>query len=135
MTTFVNDLTTRQWDLYDYLKKQEDYKHLRDIMVETGLYGDDYDNHSSSGSRALRKDIRALKRSGIIQTTILSTSKGIKLATREEYAAYSKRKWDAIGRVINLQKLQDKKAGLNNQTRIVFGHEKPVVEAFVEEVQ
>lgn len=129
--TFENDLTTRQWQLYDYLTEQSDFKNLSDIMDETGLYGESSDSHNSAGSRVLRKDIRAIKASEIVQTVLLSTYKGIKLATEEEYHEYSKRKWNAISKVINLQKLQDKKAGLHMQTRVTFGHEKDIIEAYV----
>lgn len=133
MRTFKNDLTNRQYKLYAYLKAQTEYKNLRDIMMETGLYGDVVDNiHNSSGARALRKDIRSLKESNIIQYVILSNKNGIKLATKEEYEEYSKRRWRAIERVIKLQKTQDKKAGLDGQVRLVFGQEKPVIEAFRE---
>lgn len=129
------ELSSRQWKLYSWLKKQKDYKTLRDVMIETGLYGDNHDVYNSSGGRALRKDITALRRSNVIQYTILgSTKKGIKIATKKEYIEYSKRKWQEIERKIKLQKIQDKKAGLDGQFRIVFGQEKPVIEAFREGV-
>lgn len=131
MTTFENDLTSRQYDLYDYLKKQDGYKHLSEIIADTGLYGDNIETHNSKGSRALRKDLRALKSSGIIQTTIIyNTSAGVKIATREEYNAFSKRKWSALVRAIDLQKTQDAKAGLDQQLRLVFNQEKGIIEAF-----
>lgn len=50
------ELSSRQWKLYSWLKKQKDYKTLRDIMIETGLYGDNHDVYNSSGGRALRKE-------------------------------------------------------------------------------
>ncbi|OPZ33910.1 MAG: hypothetical protein BWY97_00056 [Tenericutes bacterium ADurb.BinA124] len=131
MKTFENDLTSRQYDLYEYLKEQETYKHLSEIIAETGMYGNDTETHNSKGSRALRKDLRALKSSGIIQTTIISnTKKGVKIATKVEYQTHAKRKWNAIIRTINLQKLQDTKAGLDQQLRLVFNQEKGIIEAF-----
>lgn len=125
------ELTSRQWKLYSYLKKQKDYKKLAEIMKETNLYGEDYDMHNSAGSRILRRDIRALKASQVIQFVILSsTAKGIKIATRKEYEEYSARRWKAITRTIQLQKQQDKKAGLDGQVRLVFNQEKDVIEAY-----
>jgi hypothetical protein len=135
MKTFENDLTSRQYKLYQYLKSQTEFKHLKDIVIETGLYGElpESDINNSGSIRTLKKDIRALKRSGIIQTVIFScTSKGIKIASKKEYKEYSERKWKAIKNVIKLQNLQDKKAGLDNQTRFVFGSEKPIIEAYKE---
>ena len=132
---FKKELISRQWRLYDYLKEQDDYKHLKEIVEETGLYGElpETDINNSTAIRALKKDIRALKESGIIQTVILScTFKGVKIATKEEYEDYSKRVWAAINRRAKLQALQDKKAGLDGQYRLVFNKEKPMVEAFKE---
>lgn len=132
---FKKELISRQWRLYDYLKEQDDYKHLKEIVEETGLYGElpETDINNSTAIRALKKDIRALKESGIIQTVILScTFKGVKIATKEEYEDYSKRVWAAINRRAKLQALQDKKAGLDGQYRLVFNQEKPIIEAFKE---
>lgn len=132
---FKKELISRQWRLYDYLKEQDDYKHLKEIVEETGLYGElpEADINNSTAIRTLKKDIRVLKESGIIQTVILScTFKGVKIATKEEYEDYSKRIWAAINRRAKLQALQDKKAGLDGQMRLVFNQEKPVIEAFKE---
>jgi hypothetical protein len=130
---FKKELISRQWRLYDYLKEQDDYKHLKDIVEETGLYGDlpETDINNSAAIRTLKKDIRKLRESGVIQTVIFScTSRGVKIATKEEYEDYSKRVWAAINRRAKLQALQDKKAGLDGQYRLVFNKEKPMVEAF-----
>ena len=135
MKTFNNDLTTRQYNLYKYLKEQDDFKHLSEIVVETDLYGDlpETDINNSNAIRQLKKDIQALKKSGVIQTVIFScTSRGVKIATKEEYKEYSEKKWKAIKKVIKLQALQDKKAGLDGQMRLVFNTEKPIIEAFKE---
>ncbi len=132
---FTNDLTTRQYNLYKYLKEQDDFKHLSEIVVETGFYGElpDNDINNSSAIRCLKKDIQALKKSGVIQTVIFScTSRGVKIATKEEYKEYSKSVWAAINRRAKLQALQDKKAGLDGQYRLVFNQEKPIIEAFKE---
>ena len=132
---FKKELISRQWRLYDYLKEQDDYKHLKDIVEETGLYGElpEADINNSAAIRTLKKDIRKLRESGVIQTVILScTFKGVKIATKEEYEDYSKRIWAAINRRAKLQALQDKKAGLDGQYRLVFNQEKPIIEAFKE---
>lgn len=132
---FKKELISRQWRLYDYLKEQDDYKHLKEIVEETGLYGElpETDINNSAAIRTLKKDIQALRESGVIQTVILScTFKGVKIATKEEYEDYSKRIWAAINRRAKLQALQDKKAGLDGQIRLVFNQEKPIIEAFKE---
>jgi len=132
---FKKELISRQWRLYDYLKEQDDYKHLKEIVEETGLYGElpETDINNSAAIRTLKKDIRKLRESGVIQTVIFScTSRGVKIATKEEYEEYSKSVWAAINRRAKLQALQDKKAGLDGQYRLVFNQEKPIIEAFKE---
>lgn len=132
---FAKELTTRQWKLYSFLKGQTEYKHVYQVLVESELYGQEFNSknfNNSTAARALRKDLQALKASGAIQTVLAThTKKGIKIATKEEYASYSKRKWKAIVEAIKMQKLQDKKAGLDGQHRIVFNKEKEVIEAFI----
>lgn len=134
MNLFTKELNSRQWKLYNYLKENSGtYKKHIDIMIETGLYGENYDTVNSKGGRTLRKDLLALRNSGIIQTTIIShTRKGVKLATLEEYQHYSKNKLRSLIRQFNTLRNQDKKAGLNNQYRLVFNTEKELFEAFVE---
>jgi len=120
-------LNTRQWKLYKYLKQHKgEWKKLDDVMSETGLY---------NNYRLLKSDIRALKNSEVVKTVVsTNTSKGIKLATKKEYEKYSRLRWRAIVRMIKLQELQDKKAGLDGQYRIVFNQEKPMIESYIEEV-
>lgn len=114
-------LNTRQWDLYKYLKSQDDWRKLEDVQRELGY----------KSYRLLKRDIRTIRENETVPRTVLtSTAKGVKLATKEEYAAYTKRRWSAIVRMIKLQSTQDKKAGLDGQYRLVFGKEKEVMEAF-----
>lgn len=123
------ELNSRQWQLYRYLKKHKgEWKKLDEVIAETGLYNE------SRGYRTLKADIRALKNSEVIQMVLSTdTVKGVKLATKKEYAEYSKRRWKAIIKMIELQRHQDKKAGLDGQYRLVFNQEKPVIESFVKE--
>lgn len=130
---FKKDLTTRQYNLYEYLKEQTDFKNIKDIMNETEFYGEYSDSVNCGGARALKKDIRALRASSNEAIrTIISTSKGYKIPTKKEYQPTSESKWNSIKKQIILQVKQDRKAGLDNQTRLVFGYEKPIIEAFKE---
>ena len=74
-------LTERQVALYRYLLKQDKFKNLREIILETDLYGslEDYEFNNTKQRRQLTKDIRALKASDNIFGVILSTTKGIKI--------------------------------------------------------
>jgi hypothetical protein len=133
--TFENDLTTRQYNLYKYLKEQTTFKHLSEIVLETGFYGElpDNDINNSSAIRCLKRDLRKLRGSDIPYVCIPTDyKKGVKIGTKEEYEEYSKSVWAAINRRAKLQALQDRKAGLDGQYRFVFNQEKPIIEAFKE---
>ena len=120
-------LNTRQWKLYNYLKQHKgEWKKLVEVIAETGLY------NNSGGYRLLKADIRALRNSEVIQMVVSSdTGKGVKLATKKEYERYSDLRWKAITKMINLQRLQDKKAGLDGQCKLVFNKEKSIIESFI----
>lgn len=129
------DLSTRQYNLYKYLKKQKEFKKIKDIMEETGLYGEYSDSVNNTGVRLLKKDIKALRlANNEAIRTIISTDKGYKIPTKKEYKQISERRWKALKTMIKLQVKQDKKAGLDGQYRFVFNQEKPVIEAFREGV-
>ena len=55
-------LTERQVALYRYLLKQDKFKNLREIILETDLYGslENYEFNNTNQRRQLTKDIRAL---------------------------------------------------------------------------
>ncbi len=116
-----NDLNTRQWILYEYLKKRNSWTKLKDIQKDLN-----YKEY-----RLLKTDIRAIKESERIKKVLLSsTVKGVKFAAKDEYKTFADKRWAAIVRMIQLQKKLDKKAGMNGQYRLVFGKESDYIEVY-----
>lgn len=133
MNKEVMSLNTRQWKLYGYLvNNKNSYKNVKEIIDDTGIYGpvQEINFNNSKGRRLLTSDIRMLKNSDLIQTIILSTNDGIKIANIKEFEEHLEKEEISVLKRLKLIHKQKKKAGLNNQTRIVFGQEKPIIEAF-----
>ncbi len=131
-------LNSRQWLLYGLLKTKKDWvkqaKIQEDLPNEYPLIYEDKDMpfHDTSARQSITKDIRAIKNSDVIQKIILSSSKGIKIATAEEFDDYFSKKVSSLKRQFKLLYKQLKKAELNKQTRIVFNSERDFIEAFKE---
>ena len=132
-------LTSRQWCLYNYLKRHShEYKHLEEILEDEDLKplypptDPSVPKNNRTNRRQLTDDITALKKSDTVQVVIMSDSaNGIKMATEEEYLAHlNKEKVSLLKQlVINYKQLE--KASRNNQMRIVFGKEKEVIESLI----
>lgn len=130
-------LTERQVALYRYLLKQDKFKNLREIILETDLYGslEDYEFNNTNQRRQLTKDIRVLKASDNIFGVILSTTKGIKIATKEEYEHYFERQRIKQKKAMKLLNKQREKAKKHYQTKMDFetGLNENYVVAFLQE--
>jgi hypothetical protein len=83
----------------------------------------------------ITNDIRAIKKSEVIQKIVISNAKGVKIANVEEFDEWFKRKAISLKKQMGLLYKQLKKAQLNNQTRIVYNSERDFIEAFKEEVK
>ena len=71
----------------------------------------------------------------MIQKIVISSTKGVKIATQDDFGIYFDHKLKALKKQIKLLYKQLKKAQLNNQTRIVFNSERDFIEAFKEAEQ
>ena len=133
----MSELTTRQWKLYEFLKSQEDWvkqEHISSSLPD--LYGtDETPFHDTMARINITNDIRAIKKSDVIQKIVISSSKGVKIATQDDFGIYFDRKLKALKKQMKLLYKQLKKAQLNNQTRIVYNSERDFIEAFKEEVK
>lgn len=130
-----NELNTRQWKLYNFLKARGNY-YAKQIDVARSFseyyYFDEKENfHDSQARLLMTKDIRAINDSGIIQKIIISNSKGIKLSTEDEFMRYIRSEFGAIFRKLNRTRRKAGKAARNGQGRIVFNTEREFVEAFI----
>ena len=132
-----SELTPRQWVLYEFLKSQNDWvkqKHISSSLPD--LYGtDETPFHDTIARINITNDIRAIKKSEVIQKIVISNAKGVKIANAKEFDEWFKRKAISLKKQMGLLYKQLKKAQLNNQTRIVYNSERDFIEAFKEEVK
>lgn len=134
-----NNLHSRQFKLYNYLKKNKDKwvtqaQIARDLPAVYPCREEDFnDFHNSTARYAITNDIRALNDSGLIQKVILSNGKGVKIANEEEFNAH-------IGGLINsavrrLQRVKKiaEKGSKNGQLKIKLSpYEREEIKAFIE---
>ena len=84
------ELNARQYAVYNLLKKHPD-RYLTQIEIvyglkeyyDTSFYNDQF--HDSKARHQLTNDIRAINSSDVIQKIIISTPKGIKIASSAEF--------------------------------------------------
>jgi hypothetical protein len=132
-----SELNSRQWALYNLLKNNPD-KYLTQLEIayalreyyDTSFYNDQF--HDSATRHLLTKDIRAINNSDVIQKIIISTSKGVKIASSAEFAQYINAEFASIFRKLARTRQKAKKAGLDGQMRIVLGSERDTIEAFAD---
>lgn len=149
MKTFENDLTSRQWHLYNFYKK-EFAKDPNAFLNSEYIYNqmrEDFDIPDSENYPPLKRntdwnnqlarreitdDILALKKSERIQVIIISNANGSKIATKDEAADILQRERESILNSLTRNRSQLRKIGLDGQTRIAFNREKEVYEVFPE---
>ena len=130
-----SELTPRQWHLYEFLKQQTDWvkqEHISSSLPEYSVTEKDTPFHDTMARLNITNDIRAIKKSDVIQKIIISSGKGVKIATQDDFGIYFDHKLKALKKQMKLLYKQLKKAQLNNQTRIVYNSERDFIEAFKE---
>ncbi len=133
-----SELTARQWALYNLLRNNPD-KRFMQIEIANTLrdeypYNGDENFHDSAARIAITNDIRAINHSDIIQKVIISDGRGVKLASREEFEKYINSQFAAIFRKLERTRKKAKKGGLDGQMRIAFNKERPVIEAYTDDI-
>lgn len=133
----MSELTPRQWRLYNFLKDQDDWiKQCEIAWLLRNEYNYEFDEanpfHDTNARANITDDIRAINKSNVIQKIILSSAKGVKLATEAEAEKYIKSRYAAIFRQLERARKIARKAGLDGQMRITFGGEREIVQAFTD---
>lgn len=131
----AKELNSRQWKLYVYLKKQTDYVSLRQILKDIPEYEFNQDSKSefnnSAARRMLTDDLQKIKEDPIIQKVLLTSSKGVKLASSmEEAKVYFEKEEIRLAKEWKRLWLSKRKAMQDTQTYMVFNSERGIVEAF-----
>lgn len=129
----TKDLTTRQWDLYKFLKSQYEegrYISKREIC-------DNLPQHYSINQgetrlcRTIESDVRKINDNIIIQKIIVSNRKGYKIGTREECEVYLEKRFKRDLKSLKLNWALSKKVQLDGQMRLTFGQEREFIETFI----
>ena len=133
-----NELNSRQWALYNYLKeKGDEWTCQWQIALEIPEYK--YDGkqdaalfHDSTARKQMTADIRTINDSSIIQKVIISSSKGIKIANSEEFDLHTRKEIMAAVRRLQRAKRKAEKGNRDGQMRLVFNSERDTVKAFLD---
>ena len=132
-----NELNSRQWALYNYLKNKGDtWTYQWQIALELPEYKYDGEQdaalfHDSPARMQMTAEIRAINDSSIIQKVIISSRKGIKIANTEEFDRYMRKEIMAAVRRLMRAKHKAAKGNLDGQMRLVFNSERDTVKAFI----
>ena len=132
------ELTTRQWNLYNYLKENTDIYLTKEQIVANvdGYTFNSWQNeHNQSAYSQLRNDIRKINSNQTrIQKIIISNKVGYKLATEKEFESWKISQWKLIKRKLYRMGVIDDKALKNNQMRLVEdgSNARLYVESFVD---
>lgn len=134
-----SELNPRQWAVYNLLKNNPD-RYMTQQEIAYALpqwFSLDFTAatfHDSNARHVLTNDIRTINKSATIQKIIISNSKGVKIANREEFAQYINAEFASIFRKLERTRQKARKAGLDGQMRIVLGSERDTVEAFADSI-
>ena len=132
------EITTRQWNLYNYLKENTDIYLTKEQIVanvDGYKYKDWQNEHNQNAFRQLRDDIRNINSNQTrIQKIIISNKIGYKLATEKEFESWKISQWKLIKRKLYRMGVIDDKALKNNQMRLVEdgSNARLYVESFVD---
>lgn len=134
----MKELTTRQWDLYNFLKSnysEEQYISKKEIVEHFPHYYEIKQNELEGGRgicREIEVDIRAINESPTIQKIIVSCSRGYKIGTPQQVHDYLYSRENEAKRSLVLTYKLRHKAELNNQYRITFGKsERNIIESYL----
>ena len=131
----MNELNTRQWTLYNYLKERGDnWTSLKQIAHDLN-YGEVKPNQTFNNSlarRTITKDRQAINNSDVIQKIIICGNRGLKLANKEEAEDYLERDKTSLLKALARHYKLEKKAGMDGQLRGVFGAEREIIHAFID---
>lgn len=124
------ELTTRQWQLYKYLKDHYEADKFIPKKEIADAIGYAWNDKSDRNGREIESDVAALNEDGNIQKVIISSTKGYKIANQEEAGEWLHKDWLSILKLIKRHMFKRRKCRLNKQMRIVFNSERDTIEAF-----
>lgn len=88
--------------------------------------------HNSAARLSMTRDIRAINNDAEVNAIIISSGRGVKLATEEEFGKYISRQYAAVFRRLDRVRRKDAKAMANRQLKFLPSGETAVVLPFGE---
>ena len=128
-------LTTRQWDLYNFLKSQFEegrYISKKEICANLPQHYE-YDTKATRLCRTIENDIREINECPIIQKIIVSNHSGYKIGSKEECEEYIEKRFNRDLKNLKLNWALSKKVNLDGQMRLTINKERDFIEAFIRE--
>lgn len=129
----MKELTTRQWDLYNYLKSNYDeVNYIPKSQIVSNVFGYEVKEEDTRYCRDIEFDVRAINENETIQKIIVSCQKGYKIGTPQQVHDYLWSRENEAKRSLVLTYKLRHKAELNGQFRIQFGKsERNVIESYL----
>ena len=127
------ELTTRQWDLYNFLKNNYDEEiYIPKSEIVKYVFGYQVKEEDTRFCRDIEFDVRAINENETIQKIIVSSSKGYKIGTPQQVHDYLWSRENEAKRSLVLTYKLRHKAELNGQFRLQFGKsERNVIESYL----
>ena len=121
------NLTTRQWNLYNYIKKMTETtqfwvtkENILDNVEGYEEIDESKDQLNQKAFQQVRADIKKLRENATLQKMVITKYGGYRLAeSQEEAEEYLKRQWHKIVGMIERAKIQEEKMKLDGQIRFV----------------
>lgn len=133
----MSELNARQWRLYNQLKDLGDVwtkqREIAELLPDLYPFDGAQAFHDSGARLLMTKDIRALNKSAVIQKIVISSPQGVKIATEDEAWTFISSKYSTAFKSLETARKMERKAGLDGQARLVFGAERPIIQAFINE--
>ena len=129
----MKELTTRQWDLYNYLKNNYDeVNYIPKSQIVSNVFGYEVKEEDTRYCRDIEFDVRAINENETIQKIIVSCQKGYKIGTPQQVHDYLWSRENEAKRSLVLTYKLRHKAELNGQFRIQFGKsERNIIESYL----
>lgn len=130
-----NDLTYIQWRIYDFLNEQEGLIPLKKIYEEFKMFYPYFDSekttwNNATARRMITDDLNAIANSQNIYKVLITSPSGVGFLSKEESIKWLESEEKRLVAEWKKLKHQQKKAGLNLQTRLVFASEKDTIHSF-----
>lgn len=129
----MKELTTRQWDLYNFLKNNYDEKeYIPKSEIVKHVHGYEVKEGETRYCRDIEFDVHDINENDTTQKIIVSNQKGYKIGTPQQVHDYLWSREIAAKHSLYLTFKLRRKAELNGQFRLKFGvAERGVIESYL----